>query len=79
MASLSVYDISVLYNGEPTLFFAFWKAQMAKLSSLKLYNQFMEPEEIFKKPRLAFNAVTAGNPTSAHLTQIRDFKETSKK
>ena len=49
MASISVYDISVLYNGEPTLFFAFWKSQMAKLSLLKLYNQFMEPEELFKK------------------------------
>ncbi len=56
MASLSVYDISVLYNGEPALFFAFWKAQRAKFSSLKLYNQFMEPEELFKKSRIAFNA-----------------------
>jgi hypothetical protein len=39
----------------------------------------MEPEELFKKPRIAFNALAAGNPTSAQLTQIRDFKENSKK
>ena len=70
MASLSVYDISILCVLEST--------EMSKLSSLKLYNQFMEPEELFKKPRIAFNMLAAGNnPTSAQLTQIRDFKENS--
>lgn len=52
---------------------------MAKLSSLKLYIQIMEPEEIFKRPRIALNAFDVGNHTSAQLTQIRDFKENSKK
>lgn len=74
MASLSSYDLSIPYNGDETRFSAFEEAILEKFSKLMIYNQFMEPEKFFNRPKVAYWAQRSGLSTSYHLKAISEFE-----
>ena len=79
MAFLSSYDLSIPYNGDETRFSAFKEALLEKFSNLKIYNQFMDQEKIFRKPKEAYSAQRKGGATSSHLKAISEFESKSER